>query len=677
MTHSERQTYCRSCSGYCGIHVHLEHNKISKIVGVKTNPISVGHLCGAGKLAAQFPHHSRRLTQPLKREGDRFVPCSWEIAFQEIGDQLQKIITQHGPQSLGLYGGTGLAHNTLGSLQTLGFVLGTGTRNFFTPLARNGAPQLYATEKMFGAPFPLQSDVGRSHYTILLGADQESTRWGRFQSGTVHGNALKHFRKTRKSKLIAVDPRSTPLSSTANQHIQIRPATELWFLLGMAHAILKGGWCDEQYLDLHCINRDELLSPWTPKRVAPICGVEANVISGIALKFSRAAMATISLGANVLQQKNGTLTAWAWLMLHAITANLLRPGGLYEVQAAVDINPFLSSIKTDDAPQSRVKNFNALCMQMPDTTLCDEILTPGKDQIKALICVQSDPHDELPNQARVSEALDQLDLLVAIGTLDNSTVRLADWVLPATTFWEREDMLFLSSPTLPIRFHQGTKAVIPPVAESKPEHEILSEMFKHLKISHASSAWGLHLHLLGRKLSKDGVKPWLNRGLQFFGLPDFDALTETPQGIDEGDIDRASWRIETNQERIDLAPTVFREAIQSLQYTPPSPEWDLTLMITEPVENSILNSPPIEGHTPKVHISSARGIKEGANLQVDTPHGSIIATAQLREGLRKEVIVLPWAQGSAIGNLLDENSLDPFTGAPELLGIPCRISVNS
>ena len=179
---------------------------------------------------------------------------------------------------------------------------------------------------------------------------------------------------------MAVGSRKTPLAELADDYIAIRPGTETVFLLGLCHATWSGGWIDHQYLEDYCANTDQLtdvLAPWTPAVVAEICGTEASKVSGVALKFSRAAMATVAKSRALFNHEHGTVAAWAWHLLHAMTANLLRPGGAFEAVGTFDLLPAMVSFPTENAPRSRVSGYPAVFMQMPSTALHEEITTQG------------------------------------------------------------------------------------------------------------------------------------------------------------------------------------------------------------------------------------------------------------------------------------------------------------
>ncbi len=675
-------SWCRACEGLCGVSLEVDGTGIQSLAGDRSHPNNAGFSCEIGKRAAAMARAGERLRRPLRRIGDRLEPVDWEEALRTIGAELTRIRKASGPQSLGLYAGAPLGQNPLGAARTGAMALGLGTTHLFSELALAGAPLLYASELMLGYPVPLQSDVGRAHYTLLLGADQDEARWGPLQAGTVHTQALQYFRRTRRfARVATAGHRATDLTRQADTVLSIRPGTELFLLLGMANAIAQGGWYEHQYLRDYTEGfprAAEWLAPWTPARVAGICGVEAGDVSGLGLKFSRAAMATIARNAQLTQHHNGTLAAWAWYLVHALTANLLRPGGLFEARGLVDHQPACLAFPLRGAPRTRVDGFASLLLQAPATALSQEALTPGEGQLRALVCVAGDPLGRLPDTDRVHQALEGLELLVAIDAVETATTRRAHWVLPSTMFWERSDVSLLSLPMLPARTLQAAGPVLDPVGEARPEESILADLFRAtrapLRDGLRGGGWGLHLRLLGRLAATADLEGWIDRILELSGQPDLAALRDLPRGVDEGELNRAEWRVERPGARVDLAPEVLEHAVTGLrppEADPDHPSW-LVLRTLGPGHHGTRYTAD-EAAARAVRVHPASGLTQGAEVVVSTRFGEARGVCHLDEALREDTVEAPWSSLFEAGRLVDGGRLDPFTGTPTQVGLGCRV----
>jgi len=659
----------------CGV-VAEQNGKTLRLKGDRANPKNAGFLCETAESSLATTQSKKRFTSPMKRGPKGLEPVSWEQAIAEIGDTLKGLRKNHGSDSLGLFAGAPLAMNPLGSVRAAAFAVGMGTPHFYSTLALHGAPQLYASEQMLGIPLALQSDVGRAHYTVLLGdCDQDDAGWGPLQGGTIHTQALKHIQNTRRSaKLVAVGPRKTHLAEIADDYVQIRPGTETAFLLGLCHATWNGGWVDDQYLRDYCMNSDRLtewLAPWSATAVGEICGVDPSKVSGIALKFSRAPMATVAKSASLFAHEHGTVAAWAWHLLHALTANLLRPGGAFEGVGSIDLLPALVAFPTNAAPRCRVSDHPALLLQMPATSLAEEISTPGKGQVRGLICVAGDPVGSLPQPKAMTDALRSLDLLVCVDIQPNATTALADWVLPAKTFWERGDFHLLDGPALPYKHLQATDALLDAPEEARTEEDILAQLFKATGAPLWGGVWGAHIKGVARWLATSNLENQANRLLKWSADVDLDQLRAMPHGLDKGELDRSLWRPTNQEERIDLAPSELEQAIRSLAPPTQSP-FSLNTTALAPVGRGGWTRSKKKKKA-GIGMHPDCGFKNHQAVRVSTSAGTIEGKVRLDESLHPQAIHIPWGWEIDVGTLIPSDKRDVFTGTPSLSGMACKV----
>ena len=675
---STQFSFCRTCSGYCGVEITEENGELN-VSGDRANPKNAGHICDSAQASLVRARSDSRISQPLKREGGELVPVSWEEAISAIGGQLKGLRKKHGGHALALYAGSGLASNSYGALRTAAFAVGLGTPHLYSDLTLHGAPQLFAAEQMLGIPMALQADVGRAHYTLLLGdCDQDIAGWGPLQSGTIHTQALKHIQKSRRSaKLVAVGSRRTALADLADDYIAIRPGTETVFLLGLCHATWAGGWIDHQYLEDYCTNTEglaEVLAPWTPAVVAEICGTEASKVSGVALKFSRAPMATVAKSRALFNHEHGTVAAWAWHLLHAMTANLLRPGGAFEAVGTFDLLPALVSFPTENAPRSRVSGYPAMLLQMPSTALLEEIRTQGKGQIRGLICVDGDPLLTLPQPGELRHAFSTLNILVSISSHHSAITALADWVLPSLDQWEQKALHLLDGPTLPYKHIQASSPVLSPGPEVRATESILADLFEETGAPLFGGAWGSHLRTLGRWLAKAPLDKPINRLLRWATDLDESQLQALPHGLDQGELDRALWRAETPGERINMLPEDLESSIRSLR--PQAREASSGFLLnstTRLLPGASTWTSRADASLEGIRVHPDAGFTDGQEIRVATTAGALSGKALLDERLHPESVLIPWNRGVEVGLLVPPDQRDPLTGTPQLSGVPCTI----
>jgi len=621
--------------------------------------MSAGYICDDAKESLNFTHSEDRITSPLKRSGSGWKEITWEQAYEEIGADISNSIRSHGPESLGVLAGTPISTNHNAAIGAACLAIGVGTPNLFSNLPAHGGPLLVASEQMLGWPVPLQSDPGRAHVTVLLGDCQQDTMgWGPLQKGRVHLQALRHIQKSRRSaKLFTVASQATKLSEEANQHVMLNPGTEVFFLLGMCNIIVTSQWIDEQYVKDYCINFDKAkawLEQWTPQVVSEICGVTSQELSGVSLAFSRAPMACLIRSQALLRGPHPLVAAWAWHLIHALTANLLRPGGAYEAVGPIDLHPLMASFPASNAPDSPNSNSMKTLLQTPATAIADT-------DLKSMIVVGADPVTSLPSPKLVRDKLSQLDTLVCIEHQHTETTELADYILPATNMWERDANRLFDSPLLPFAASNVCTKVLEKNGNQKDDEEIIQGLFKVLPKTWFSNPWGSHLSLMAKWLQRGNVAKATDWALKWTIDSDIESLKAAPNGIEKGECDRAHRRVTTNNEKIDLAPVALAQGVNQL--SPPSQDKSELFAVTTS-----------GGHDGYITLHPDLKFKDGSKVVISTAHGEITGKVKLDESLNPKSVNISWDGSLKPNQLVSHLDRDELSGATVLTGFPCTVS---
>ncbi|MEC8422607.1 MAG: molybdopterin-dependent oxidoreductase, partial [Myxococcota bacterium] len=503
------RSFCRLCDCSCGVAARVQDGVLQGLEPDDGVPITGSSLCPRASDCPAGVYAPGRVTHPMKRTPEGLVRVSWDEALSGVAAALRKARSRGEPRSIGLYLGEQLQQSDRGYVRALAVAVALGTPSVFSELSEGAGPRLLAAERALGHPAPLLPDIGRAHYVLALGGEQAVLGWGPLVRGRAHGEWLAHSRQTKGTKLVVAGPRRTDFAADATQHLAIRPGSEPFFLLGMLVAIVKGGWHDPQYVRDYTCSWEALtaaLAPWSVDRCASMCGIDAAALSGVALKFARAAMAVAVPDASTFCNAHGSLAAWAWMTLHTVTANTLRPGGIYDHDGVFDIHHALALLKTDRAPRTRVGGHPLVLMQAPASAFIEDALVPGEGQVTALVCVRGNPARRLPDAARVDEALQGLDTLVCLATHEDETTAMADWVLPVVHPWEREDFETVGAVLLPRDAARYTPAVVPPAGESRHEADVLADLTAAVGASRGP--WGWHVGVVGRWLAKADLASW-------------------------------------------------------------------------------------------------------------------------------------------------------------------------
>ncbi|MCK6503834.1 molybdopterin-dependent oxidoreductase [Myxococcota bacterium] len=675
---SSQPVTCRLCEGRCGLLAIVEDGRLAAFRGDPQDPVSQGFVCETARASLGALGHRDRLTTPLRRDAEgRLQPATWDEAVADIGARLRALRRRHGPPGVGLYLGDPVQRSSRALARSLAVGVGLGTPNLFSTLALGAGPRLQVAEWMLGQATPLLSDVGRAHYVLLLGDDASLRDWGPLQAGMGHADALRLSKRTKGTKVVTVGPRRGPLSELADQHLSIRAGTEAWLLLGLLSAVVRGGWADDQYVRDYTSGYAALeaaLAPFPVDRCAAACGLEPAAITAVALKLSRAAMATIHPGHGALSGPDATVAAWAWLALHAVTANALRPGGAYAHPGVVDLQPLLEAVPSARAPRTRVGDHPLLLLQAPATALADEALTPGPGQLHALVCVQGDPLLDLPGSLRTSAALDGLELLVCLDTWRSPATERADWVLPVTHPWEQDELSLLDHVLLPVDQVSLSPAVVAAPEGARTVDQALQALFRAVHPGLRGNAFGHHFALGARLLAGAELSAWEGRLLDWLGGVDVARLQEPPHRLHRGDTNRAEWRVSHPDRKIRLLPEPVAAALRALEERPEDPALPLALCTSATgrrAPDPLHLARPEAG--PVVRVHPALGLPDGASVSVQTRFGQVDAVARHDAGLRPDTVDLPRGFQVAATTLLPAEVRDAATGAPWLDGLACAV----
>ncbi|MCX8205151.1 MAG: molybdopterin-dependent oxidoreductase, partial [Candidatus Nezhaarchaeota archaeon] len=284
---------------------------------------------------------------------------------------------------------------------------------------------------------------------------------------------------------IVVDPRPTELAKRADLWLRLRPGTDAALALGMLNVIIEEGLYDKEFVENWTVGFKELAeraAQFPLSRVEEVTWVPANLIREAARLYAATKPACIHWGVKIEQSLNCTSCVRALVALMAVTGNLDAPGGnvLYKAPPVVRYPEFmLTKMLPREVVEKRLGGHHKLSSMgsiVPPMYVVEAILKEDPYPVKALVVFGSNPMLTWPNSKRVLEALMKLDLLVVVDLFMTPTAELADYVLPAATWLEIDDVAFYF-------FRSGyvmarRKAV--EVEECWPDHKIVIELAKHL-----------------------------------------------------------------------------------------------------------------------------------------------------------------------------------------------------
>ena len=646
---------CRLCPAACGLRVTTAGGQVTRFDGDPDDPVGAGHVCARPAAALAAP----RILQPHKREGDALVPISWEAARAE----LRRLWAPHRgqPARTGFWIGPVTEQDPRSLARALALAAAAGTPNVFSPWVDAAGPRVRAIERMVGQPAHLQSDLGRAHVVIVLGGGQPESDWGPGLAGMGHAAAIQFSRKTKGTRLIVAGPRRTAWAAGADQYLPLRPGTEPFFLLGLLSAVVKGGWRDVQFVDDYTTGWPELvdtLAPWPVERCAAVCGLDAATLSGIALKFSRAAMAVVHPDAESFANAHGGFGAWAWATLHAVTANALRPGGLFDPLPLVDPQPLLAFVGTGEAPRTTAGARSLLLGRASSAALAESLAATGDEALKALLVLDGDPVPTLPGGAA---ALGSLDALVVVGSAWSEAARRAHLVLPVAAPWEEPSTDLGLGPSLPARVLRMAPAVVPPPEGVPTRAALFAELAGPLGTAWRGGAWGRHVQVGAALALRADLDAWLRTALGLvLDESDAAALDSPAVVLRRGEIDRSAWRVAHPNNKLELLPAAVATVLRALEppEEPAGAPARLWLRAVGPGES--------------VGVAVAPGLPAGA-VCLRSAGGSVVVDAVVDDTLAPGTVWVRDDGRLGAGVLVPVGHLDPLDDATPLCGQPLSV----
>lgn len=479
MTITQVKSICRMCHGGCGAVVDLADGVPVAIHGDPENPTSEGYFCIKGKASLDLLRSPDRLTTPLVRTGPRgsgtFEPVSWEAAYDRIAAELSATIERHGPESVVF------AQGTDRNYQEWVFRLANaiGTPNVVGPAHVCFYPRVMASIMTYGG-FTFCDYEGDPEVVLLWGSNKPNTH----SDGVIGVKLLRAVE--RGTRVITVDPRRTRAAARSDLHLAIQPGTDCALALAMIKIVIDEGWYDRDFVAGHTVGFDELadhVQAYDAERVAGIIGVEASLIRDATRAYARASRACIEAGTGLSQNENSFDTHRAIAILAAICGNVDAPGGdlIWDPMPIEGRRAFpRTDLLSEEQARKRIGGDRHRILSMSGWVapgdLHEAIVTGSPYPITSMLIFGSNIVVSHENTELVRRAIDKLDLVVVCDLFMTPTARLADVVLPTSSWLERDQIVEFNS-------YIAARQRIAAVDGCRPDEEIILELAARLGLS--------------------------------------------------------------------------------------------------------------------------------------------------------------------------------------------------
>ena len=452
-----------NCGGRCVVNAHVRDGRIVHI-STDQRRWNPDHpplpACARGVGQIERTYHPDRLQYPMRRTGPRgsgqFERISWDEALDTVAREMLRIRASHGSAAIldaSRSGSLSMLHGRAAAQRFLNLSGGCTVLRF----NMSAEAEVFSVRMTYGPETPYKaagrehSDFARSKYILMWGWSPGD---GTFGTGTMA--FLKHAKK-QGTRIVCVDPRRTMTSrQLADEHIFIRPSTDTAALFAMTQVIVSENLHDQAYCDKYVLGFDEahlppdapagasyrsyLLGeadgvPKTPEWAAAITGIPADTIRRLAIEFATNKPAALQTGYAPGRTAYGEQFHRAAYALAAITGNVGISGGNSGVSNGATGSSGIRSLPAGENPiESRVA-----------ASLLADLLARGTAggypaDIKMIYSAGGNLFNQCPNAGKIAASLDGVEFIVGQDHFLTPTVRYADIVLPATTFWERNDV---------------------------------------------------------------------------------------------------------------------------------------------------------------------------------------------------------------------------------------------
>ncbi len=697
-TGTTHRTFCRLCEVGCGIVVQVDDGAVVKVRPDADHPVTKGFACNKGLLATEIHQDPDRLDRPMRRAADGgWSAVSWDEALDDIATRLRAVVDEHGPEAVAIYLGNPTAFNATAGVAAGLFLRLLGSDRLFSAGTQDCANKFAVGELLWGsAQLHLIPDVDHTDHLLVLGSNPRISKGsflsvpdpiGRFGAVEARGGTVRF-----------VDPRR--IEPKVGEVVQIRPDTDVYLLAAMLHEIDRTTGFDPDGA-ARVADPDALrtfLADYAPERVAPVVGIGADRIATLAHEFASAPSAAVHVSTGVNMGRQGALAYWLATMLSLLTGNLDRRGGNVPATRGTAANP--SERGTDAASflDSPWGTYRPVSSMHPGALLADMIradadVVAGATPIRALVVLAGNPVLSIGGGDQLAAALSDLDLLVSIDLYRNATGELADYVLPAADWFEREDLNVFVQGTQTEPYVQWTGPLVEPAAERRTERVIFTDLTERLGLPvffpHDADLLGMvHDGALGAHgLSVEAVR-------QEPGGTVLLAPTEPGGFLDRatphGTIDGAPEMLAIARER---AAALFDELLAE----PPDQLKLITRRTSHTLNSAMQNVRRLKdtgAADNPLYVgpddAGRLGLHDGDRVRIANRFGEIEAAVRINDTLRAGVVAMTHGFGNAgvtgmavaaafpgvnVNALAPHGpgTIDPVSGMSQLTGIPVEV----
>ncbi|MEJ2167584.1 MAG: molybdopterin-dependent oxidoreductase, partial [Desulfobacterales bacterium] len=466
------KTGCVLCAQNCGLEVFVENNRMNRVRPDRSNPRSQGYACRKGLNVIYHQYPADRLTEPLKRVGDRFEHISWDRAIDEIAGKMRQVVDRHGPRTLAYMGGSAQGgHMEAGFGLTL--LRAMGSQYYYSSAGQEFCGSWWVFGRMMGKQYNVP--IPDEHETEML----VGWGWNGMMSHQMPRarKVLKEISKDPDRLLVVIDPRKSETAAIADIHLAVRPGTDALLAKAMIAIILTEGWENREYIERHVEGWDQI-QPWFEgfdyRAAIAVCRLDyRQVLELCRLMTIRRWCVHTDLG--IYMGRHSTLNSYLINILGAVCGIFGQRGGNM-IPGMVMPMGFHADERDNKIWRTAVSQLPpAAAGSFPPAAMPEEILSDHPERLRAVCVSACNPLRAYPDTAAYEEAFSRLDLLVVSDIVMSETARLAHYVLPCRSYYESWDATFFPW-TYPDVFLQMRRPVVDPPGQCLEASQIFTRL---------------------------------------------------------------------------------------------------------------------------------------------------------------------------------------------------------
>ncbi len=462
------KTVCILCSCNCGVEVRLDDRQMVRIRGNKEHVSSKGYTCEKALRLNHYQNATSRLTSPMRRRDDgTYEEVDWDTAIKEVAARLVGVRDAHGPERILYYGGGGQGNHLVGAFGA-SLRNAMGIKNRSNALAQEKTGEAWVDGRLFGTH--LHGDFHHAEVSIFVGKNPWHS----------HGfdetrRVLKDINNDDNRSMVVIDPRRSETADLADYFLQVKPGTDAFCLAALLGTIVQEGLVNKSFLTENATDPEAVIAELNKVDIASYserCGVDEDLIRSTARRIAAADSVSVLEDLGTEMAPNSTLVSYLQKLVWILVGSFGRPGAMTPHTSMV---PLFSYGATGNEPSSPVTGGAVISGLVPCNEIPAAVLTDHPDRYRAMFIESANPVHSLAGSSEWRDVMEALDFSVVIDVAMTETAKLASYVLPASSQFEKVETTFFN-----LSFPDNAMTVRAPILE--PLEGTLSEPEMHSRL---------------------------------------------------------------------------------------------------------------------------------------------------------------------------------------------------